>query len=168
MPACQISCKWHQYWPRPGAVHWHCRYWDEICVRSRKGGAREGVILGPSVNKQPDLPKAAATRFWQVGGKRERERKSASAPPLQLFRQLLHKDCWNSRNPWQTLLANPVYIQREIWHIKFEVGVWLRAQLRKASKSDRIWRFSIHESILLEIFFRNSLILANPRFTIHQ
>ena len=39
------------------------------------------MILGPSVNKQPDLPKAAATRFWQVCGKRERERKSASAPP---------------------------------------------------------------------------------------
>ena len=40
------------------------------------------------------------------------------------------------------------------------------------AQSIEIWsdlnRFSIHESILLEIFFRNSVILSNPRFTIHQ
>ena len=56
MSACQISCQSINIGARPGPAYWHCRYWDEICVRSRKGRAREGVILGPSSESCRRIP----------------------------------------------------------------------------------------------------------------
>ena len=83
----------------------------------------------------------------QLTKEKERERERKSAPLLPLLRQLLRKDFGNSRNPWPTLLANPV-----VWLAAWPAHRQPICHSRNIQAQFSETGTSIFESVLIEHF----------------
>ena len=105
--------------------------------------------------------------WWRKEGRFEgREGESASAPPLQLFRQLPRKDFGNSRNPWPSLLANPVnhkWLLDILRSKDFRLPGSIHTVLRKVGVSSvRTWTFG--HTLIISWFYSSLFLFTNFTF----